>query len=98
MNAEDLKTIAELTPLLHKFPIAFIATTSIGYLFTGIIKYIKDHLDRTIEKSDIANKFLQENIEMKLDKIIELTIFINDIKDTVDKMHDQILTIKSRKK
>lgn len=98
MSAEDLKTIAELTPLLHKFPIAFIATTSIGYLFTGVIKYIKDHFDRTLQKSDIANKFLQENIELKLDKIIESTIFIHDIKDSISKIHDQMLMTKSRKK
>lgn len=94
---EDFKVLAELTPLFQKFPVAFFATISIGYLFTGVGKWIKFHFDKSVQQNENTTDFLHKKIDSKLDKIIDSTIHIENIRENVGKIHYKISKINSKK-
>ena len=103
---DDIKTVAELVPILHKLPHEpltwAVAIGSMGFASMKIFKFIFDrfqtHSDRSAQIADERYEFLQQKIEPKLDRILEETRHIKDIKNDLDKIGDRVLTVKCIKK
>lgn len=99
---DDIKTIAELAPIIHKLPVWVVAGGSIGFVVVTFLKavlhFIKAHFDRSVQVTDERYQFLQQKIEPKLDKILEATSCIKDIKDDVEKISDKVLAVKCLRK